>query len=230
MLYDESHSITQEMKKKLCDELQYEGVSQKKICLRMLDVFSMIEDHVSVDEFQGMLSGHDISLSRELTEAFLETVTRFGFAIKLHLEGDEVVRYEHLHPKSHHDHFMCVQCKKIMEFTNDQLENIQEALIFKKGCRPLFHKLEVYGICDACAGTFKKYIPVTHAKEDTVVIVHSIASGTKMRRRLMELGFIEGEAVTVIKNSDFGPVVLGVKGSRFALGRGEAQKILVYEQ
>jgi ferrous iron transport protein A len=41
------------------------------------------------------------------------------------------------------------------------------------------------------------------------------------------MGFTSGAEVTVIQNPGFGPVIVNVRDSRIALGRGEANKVIV---
>jgi ferrous iron transport protein A len=41
------------------------------------------------------------------------------------------------------------------------------------------------------------------------------------------LGFTEGAQVVLLRNSGRGPVIVLVRDTRVALGRGEAQKVLV---
>lgn len=58
-------------------------------------------------------------------------------------------------------------------------------------------------------------------------IVESIDSGLRLFNRLASMGICEGKELNVVKNSGEGPVVIDVEGSRFAIGRGMAQKITV---
>ena len=60
----------------------------------------------------------------------------------------------------------------------------------------------------------------------TVVEVHG---GRGLCRRLAEMGFNVGDKVRMIKNHRPGPVVVEVKDSRVALGRGVTMKIMVEE-
>lgn len=61
---------------------------------------------------------------------------------------------------------------------------------------------------------------------NTEVKVVRILAGIRARHFLADLGVIEGEKVRVIKNN-FGPLIVEVKGTRIALGRGLASKIEV---
>jgi len=64
--------------------------------------------------------------------------------------------------------------------------------------------------------------------EGKKVRVRYVYGGWGLIRRLYALGFIPGEIVQVIKSS-FGPIVVYVRGTRIALGRGVARKIIVEE-
>jgi len=70
-------------------------------------------------------------------------------------------------------------------------------------------------------------MPLAFLPEGTKGIVKSIVGGFGMRRRLYELGFTEGTEVWVIKSGRPGPILVSVRGSRLAIGRGVAMKIFV---
>ncbi len=54
----------------------------------------------------------------------------------------------------------------------------------------------------------------------------SINAGHRLTHRLNEMGLTPGVQMKVVQNSG-GPVLLSVRGTRIALGRGTAEKILV---
>jgi ferrous iron transport protein A len=60
--------------------------------------------------------------------------------------------------------------------------------------------------------------------------VAEINGGLSVRSHLNTLGIHVGDTITVIERAPFrGPVLVEVKGSRLALGRGVAQKVRVEE-
>ena len=58
-------------------------------------------------------------------------------------------------------------------------------------------------------------------------IIRRLDGGRAILSRLAALGFTPGAVVTVIRNSDHGPLLVSLRGSRVALGRGEAAHIFV---
>ena len=61
----------------------------------------------------------------------------------------------------------------------------------------------------------------------TSVVVHKLKGGRELVTRLVALGFSIGAQVKVLQNRAHGPLLVLVRDTRIALGRGQAQKILV---
>ena len=60
-----------------------------------------------------------------------------------------------------------------------------------------------------------------------VGVVERLAGGRGMVSRLAPLGFTPGARVKMVQNFGRGPLIVMVRGTRIALGRREAQKIIV---
>ena len=58
-------------------------------------------------------------------------------------------RYEVVSER-HHDHFICERCARIIEFENEGIERLQEAVARELKVALTRHKLELYGICADC--------------------------------------------------------------------------------
>jgi ferrous iron transport protein A len=57
--------------------------------------------------------------------------------------------------------------------------------------------------------------------------VSVLDGGRGFNARLAALGFTPGVEVTMIQNFGRGPVIVLVRGTRIALGRGEASRVLI---
>jgi Fe2+ transport system protein FeoA len=84
----------------------------------------------------------------------------------------------------------------------------------------------------------KQKVPLTSLRDGEIgTIVSLIAShgkggkwqgGWGFKKRLMDMGLTPGTKVIVVKSAPFhGPLEILVRGSRLALGRGVAERILV---
>jgi len=68
---------------------------------------------------------------------------------------------------------------------------------------------------------------LSEVPEGKVVRVVGFVGGSGALRKLMELGIREGSTIKVVRNANIGPIIVEVEGSRIAMGRGLASKVLV---
>ncbi len=71
-----------------------------------------------------------------------------------------------------------------------------------------------------------KVFPLVMAAIGEQVYLESIKGGKKMLRRLSALGLTPGVELSVVQNAG-GALMLSVRGSRIALGRGMSQRVMV---
>ena len=82
-------------------------------------------------------------------------------------------------------------------------------------------------------------LPLTELKDGQSGVINTIKAGRGrgwgrggqswgFKKRLMDMGLTPGTKITVVKSAPFhGPLEVLVRGSRIALGRGMARRILV---
>lgn len=75
----------------------------------------------------------------------------------------------------------------------------------------------------------KKLIPLERLAASARGVVRQLGGGRDFARRLAGLGMALGTEVQVLQNRGRGPMLVLVRGTRIALGRGEALKIMVEE-
>lgn len=69
-------------------------------------------------------------------------------------------------------------------------------------------------------------LPLTMASAGQPLKLVAIHAGHKLTRRLAEMGLTRGVTLEIIQ-ADGGPLLISVRGSRIALGRGIAHKLHV---
>lgn len=70
-------------------------------------------------------------------------------------------------------------------------------------------------------------IPLAMVAPGELVTVTEVRGGWGLQRRLADMGLIPGVQIRVMNSQAPGPVLINLRGSRVALGRGIAQKIAV---
>jgi ferrous iron transport protein A len=71
-----------------------------------------------------------------------------------------------------------------------------------------------------------KMMPITMARTGDDVVIRKVTGSDKVRQHLAELGFVVDGRVTVI-NEIAGNLILQVKGSRIALDKSMACRIMI---
>lgn len=185
------------------------------------DAFLNAEQHVTELDLKERIARPHIDLSH--IRRTLRMLCELGIAQRIHLDG--VTYYEHLHLDSHHDHLICVRCGRIIEFLDEDVEMGQRRICSEHGFTPLMHKLEIRGVCQACAAKIPATRSLASCLRGERVVIEDILGGQGIKHRLLALGLVPGTEVTLMSGN--GPVTLEVRGSRIALGRNEAAKIIV---
>ena len=70
-------------------------------------------------------------------------------------------------------------------------------------------------------------IPLSMVSPGEEVRLVAIQGGWGVRRRLADMGLTPGEKLWVVQSGYSGPLLIAVRDSRLALGRGMAHKIMV---
>jgi len=192
----------------------------------ILEVFLQTEKHLTVDELINLLEEKGYNFEPDFIRDTLKLMVRFGFAKKNRFNNGPI-RYEHMHLGQHHDHMICTKCRKIVEFREDRLEDLQVQIAAAHGFHMLQHKMEIYGICSECLKNRVQAMPLVMAKPGERLIIKDITGGTGARMRLLSMGLRLKDEIEIVTNPKQGQIVVAVDLKRFILGRGLAQKIMV---
>ena len=114
---------------------------QRKIIAR---VMSEANDHPDVDELYTRVSKIDSKISIATVYRTVKLFEEFGILAKHEFKGGKA-RYEELN-ESHHDHLIDVKSGEIIEFVDQEIENLQKKVAEKYGYDLVDHKLELYGV------------------------------------------------------------------------------------
>jgi ferrous iron transport protein A len=70
-------------------------------------------------------------------------------------------------------------------------------------------------------------VPLAMISEGEVVRLVALRGGREMKKRLADLGLNIGMTLSVVRRTHRGPLILDVKDSRLAVGRGMAHHMMV---
>ena len=125
----------------LCMQKGMRMTDQRRVIAKVL---SDATDHPDVEEVYRRSTAIDSGIS---IATVYRTVRLFEDAgiLERHDFRDGRSRYETV-AEQHHDHLINVETGEVLEFHNDEIEELQEKIAEKLGFRLVDHRMELYGV------------------------------------------------------------------------------------
>jgi Fur family ferric uptake transcriptional regulator len=127
-----------------------EGLKATRQRKEILDIFLNLPSHQNLSQIYAQVVKMNPKIGYTTVYRTLKLLTRLGLAAKRKFADGET-RYEPTAEGSHHDHLICLDCGKIIEFEDDALESLQDKIAKHYHFRIFHHKMELYGQCLGCA-------------------------------------------------------------------------------
>lgn len=126
---------------KLCLEKNMRMTEQRRVIARVLSTAS---DHPDVEELHRRSHAVDPHISIATVYRTVRLFEEAGIIDRLDFR-DGRSRYEE-HTDEHHDHLIDMKTGKVVEFVDEEIEALQEAIARKLGYKLVDHRLELYGV------------------------------------------------------------------------------------
>ncbi len=126
---------------KLCIEKGLRMTGQRRVIARVL---SEAHDHPDAEELHRRAAAIDSHISIATVYRTVRLLEEAGI-LERHDFRDGRSRYEEI-PDVHHDHLIDVQSGQVIEFHNEQIEELQRQVAEKLGYKLVDHRLELYGV------------------------------------------------------------------------------------
>ena len=124
----------------LCMEKGMRMTEQRRVIARVL---SQATDHPDVEEVYRRASEVDSQISIATVYRTVRLFEEAGI-LERHDFGDGRARYEE-RPEEHHDHLINVETGEVIEFRNDEVEELQGRIAKELGFSLVEHRMELYG-------------------------------------------------------------------------------------
>jgi Fur family ferric uptake transcriptional regulator len=128
------------------DELKSTGLKATLPRLKILDVFQKGEQrHMTAEDVFRVLLEERSDIGLATVYRVLTQFEQAGILSRSHFESGKAV-YE-LNEGTHHDHLVCLDCGRVEEFYDAQIEERQHAVAKTKGFAIAEHALSLYAHC-----------------------------------------------------------------------------------
>jgi Fur family transcriptional regulator, ferric uptake regulator len=125
----------------LCAEKGLRITEQRRIIAKVL---GESEDHPDVEALHRRASRVDPNISIATVYRTVRLFEEAGI-LERHEFGDGRSRYEAA-SDAHHDHLINVETGEVVEFVDEELEELQRRIAAKLGYRLVDHRMELYGV------------------------------------------------------------------------------------
>jgi Fur family ferric uptake transcriptional regulator len=126
---------------KICISKGLRMTDQRRVIARVL---SSSDDHPDAEELHRRASAEDPRISLATVYRTVRLFEEAGI-IERHDFRDGRSRYEEVGDE-HHDHLIDLKSGEVVEFVNEEIEQLQEAIARKLGYKLVDHRLELYGV------------------------------------------------------------------------------------
>ncbi len=131
------------------ENLRANGLKYTPQRVAILEEIINNKSHRECEEIYLALKKKGIEVSRATVYRTLDILVINGFARKLEF-GDGRARYESKVNSPHHDHLVCTSCGNIVEFFNQDIEDLQEKIAKHYHYKLQKHIHQLFGICKKC--------------------------------------------------------------------------------
>ncbi len=127
-------------------DLKSSGLKATLPRLRILDLFeNASRRHMSADDIYRLLMQDGVDIGLATVYRVLTQFEQAGLLKRHHFEGGKAV-FE-LNQGGHHDHMVCLQCGRVEEFYDAEIEKRQEKIARERGFAIHEHTLYLYADC-----------------------------------------------------------------------------------
>ena len=128
------------------DELKNSGLKATLPRIKVLEVFQKTtQRHLSAEDVYKLLLAEHADVGLATVYRVLMQFEQAGILSRTHFETGKAV-FE-LNEGKHHDHLVCMDCGRVEEFFDAEIEKRQRAVALSRGFELQDHALALYAVC-----------------------------------------------------------------------------------
>ena len=126
--------------------LKKSGLKITQQRLLVAETIFRLGTHFSVESLSKLMKNQTEDISRATVYRIVSLMQDSGLITEHQIGSSEKI-FEYIPRQKHHDHIVCVDCGRIDEFKDDEIEKIQIKIADRYGYDLKDHSLNLYGRC-----------------------------------------------------------------------------------
>lgn len=132
------------------DYLKSRGMRRTEERMALFEEIYRQHGHIDADALLSSLEDAGRKISRATVYRNLDLLVECGLVTKQRLGGDRYL-YEHVHAAQHHDHLVCSECGRVVEFISPAIGALLGEICRAHDFSKAHHRLQISGLCNGCA-------------------------------------------------------------------------------
>jgi len=141
--------VIEEVKNIFSAHMEQNGLRKTPERFAILEEIYRRNDHFDAETLYNEMLRQQYRVSRATVYNTLDLLVSCDLVTR-HQSGKNQAQYERSYGYRQHDHIICVDCRKVVEFCDPRIQQIQTMMGDLLNFKITHHSLQMYGICGNC--------------------------------------------------------------------------------
>lgn len=141
--------LNEEAKQRFLSFLETKALRMTSPRMAIIDTVFSTTEHFTADQLLEWSRKRDASVSRATVYRTLPLLTESGLVREMDFGKEHKFYDPNYADHPHHNHIICKDCQRIVEFESEQIARLEDEIVNKLGFSVADQRLQITGSCDS---------------------------------------------------------------------------------